>query len=214
MEYSVVIVAAGKGTRMMLGYNKVYYQTDGQSILERTMKLFEEDEDCRQVIIVTDTDEFHKKIAIESNGKIVLAQGGETRQDSVHNGLKTVISDIVFIHDGARPFLAKESLEALKKAMETEEAACLLVPCTDTMKRVEGDYIVETIPRNELMAAQTPQCFKTQLIIDCIHQADEEHFIGTDDCMLVEKYSDVKIRVVEGTPENIKITTPEDLKKL
>lgn len=212
MEYSAVIVAAGKGTRMNLGYNKVYYKLDGQPILETTMDIFLNDEDCKQVVVVTNSDDYHKKIATGTTGKVVLAQGGETRQDSVANGLEAVICDTVFIHDGARPFLAKESLDALKEVMQSEDAACLMVPCTDTIKRVEGDYVVETIPRTVLRAAQTPQCFKTELILSCMEQAKAEGFIGTDDCSLVEKYSHTKVRVVEGTFENKKITTPEDIK--
>lgn len=212
IEYSAVIVAAGLGTRMNLGYNKVYYEIDGHPILETTMDIFLKDDDCKQVVVVTNSDDYHKSIAEGTTGKVVLAKGGATRQESVSNGLEAVICDVVFIHDGARPYLAKESLAALKEAMETEQAVCLMVPCKDTIKRVEGDYIVETIDRNVLRAAQTPQCFKTDLIRTCMEKAWEENFIGTDDSMLVEKYSDVKVRVVEGTFENKKITTPEDLK--
>ena len=176
------------------------------------MDIFLNDPDCKQIVVVTNSDDYHKSVSEGTTGKVVIAKGGETRQESVTNGLEAVICDYVFIHDGARPFLAKESLEHLKEAMEVEDAACLMVPCKDTIKRVEGDYIVQTIPRQELRAAQTPQCFKTELIRTCMAQANEEGFLGTDDCMLVERYSDVRIRVVEGTFENKKITTPDDLK--
>ncbi len=212
MEYSAVIVAAGSGARMNLGYNKVYYKINGVPILQMAMSLFIWDEDCKQIVVVTDNRDYHEHIKENASGKIMIAKGGETRQDSVANGLEAVISDKVMIHDGARPYLDEETLMAVKRELEQEEAVCVMVPCTDTIKRVEGDYIVETIPRVELRAAQTPQAFSTDLIRSCMKKAQEDHYVGTDDCSLVEKYSDVKIKIVEGTFENKKITTMEDLK--
>lgn len=212
MEYSVVIVAAGSGARMNLGYNKVYYKINGVPILQMAMSLFIWDEDCKQIVVVTDNHDYRTHIKDNAKGKVVIAKGGETRQDSVANGLEAVICDKVMIHDGARPYLDEETLMAVKRELETEEAVCVMVPCTDTIKKVEEGYIVETIPRNTLMAAQTPQAFSTDLIRTCMKRAQEDHFIGTDDCSLVEKYSTTPIKIVEGTFENKKITTLEDLK--
>lgn len=211
MNYSAIIVAAGSGTRMHLGYNKVYAKlADGRSILSHSLSLFEKDEDCKQIILVTDYELFHSDHPILT-GKITIARGGNTRQESVANGLGAVLCDTVLIHDGARPFLTKENLEAIKQAMQENDAACLMVPCKDTIKHVENGYVVNTYPRETLLAAQTPQAFRTSLILHCMAKAKEEGYTGTDDCSLVEKYSTIPVKAVLGSYANKKITTPEDL---
>ncbi|MCR5228800.1 MAG: 2-C-methyl-D-erythritol 4-phosphate cytidylyltransferase [Solobacterium sp.] len=213
MEYSAVIVAAGSGTRMGLGYNKAYYRIDDRTILEHTMQIFLDDPECLQVIAVTDSQKYMEEITGFWPGKITLVRGGRSRMESVSNGLNAVLCDTVMIHDGARPYLSRECLDALKKAMETEQAACLTVPCKDTIKKVSDGYLTETVERSTIAAAQTPQVFRTDLIISCMNRALQEGYTGTDDCSLVERYSYVPIRAVEGSYENIKITTPEDLKQ-
>lgn len=214
MNYSVVICAAGSGTRMKLGYNKVYAKLDDdRTILDTTISCFLNDEECKQIVVVTDSEEFMKEHAYHLNGKVTLAKGGSSRQESVCNGLSCVSQEYVMIHDGARPFLKKESIEAIKQTLEVEDACLLMVPSKDTIKKVVNGYVVETYDRSTLMNAQTPQAFKTELILKCMKLAIQEGYTGTDDASLVEKYSNVKVKVVEGDYENIKITTPEDLKK-
>jgi 2-C-methyl-D-erythritol 4-phosphate cytidylyltransferase len=212
MEYSAVIVAAGSGSRMGLGYNKVYAKlADGRTILETTVSVFSSDPDCRQIIVVTDPLEFRHHFAKRMPGRIVLCRGGKTRQESVANGLEAVISPYVLIHDGARPYLSKKDLDNLKKALETEKAALLMVPCKDTIKRVIDGYVETTYDRSTLMAAQTPQGFETSLILSCLCRAVQEGYTGTDDASLVERYGNVKVKAVAGSYGNFKITTPEDL---
>lgn len=213
-EYTALIVAAGAGTRMGLGYNKAYYRmADGKTILEHTMDCFLQDEDCKEIVVVTDSEDFYHALGPDTIGKIVVVQGGASREESVWNGMKAVLCDTVFVHDGARPFLPKECLNAMKLVMEQEEAACLMVPCKDTVQRVEDGYIAEALPRESLMAAQTPQAFRTDLIINCLEQAERDGYTGTDDCSAVLRYTDVRIKAVTGSYANIKITTPEDLKE-
>ena len=214
MKYSTVIVAAGRGQRMNLGFNKVYAKlSDGRTILEHAMDIFMADKDCLQITVVTDAEDYYHNVKGRWPGKISITEGGDTRQQSVSNGLDTVIAGNVFIHDGARPFLDRESLERLKKTMETEQAALLCVPTKDTIKVVIDGFITETPDRNTLMNAQTPQAFRTSLLLDCMAKARAEGFTGTDDTSLIERYSDVKVKAVEGSYSNIKITTPEDLDK-
>lgn len=213
MNYSALIVAAGSGTRMKLGFNKVYMRLkNGKCLLEQTLSVFMNDPDCTQIIVVTDPVTFRKEMGTRSVGKVVLVKGGNTRQQSVHNGLMAVMEDKVFIHDGARPFLSKETLERLKECMEREKAALLTVPCKDTIKKVNDGYIEKTYDRATLVNAQTPQAFDTDLIISCMEKADMEGFTGTDDTSLVERYSDVRIASVEGEYTNLKVTTPEDVR--
>ena len=213
MEYSAVIVAAGSGSRMGLGFNKVYAKlNDSESILEKTIHVFLQDSDCDEIIVVTNPREYMSQIPGDAIGKIVLCSGGATRQESVNNGLQAVIGEYVMIHDGARPFLNRSCLDALKQTMMTEQAALLTVPCKDTIKRVVNGYVAETYERASLAAAQTPQVFTTKLIMACMKRALKEGYTGTDDASLVEKYSQVKVKAVDGSYENIKITTPTDLK--
>ena len=144
--------------------------------------------------------------------RITLVQGGSTRQESVYHGLVKVKNSYVMIHDGARPFLNQDLLDSIKNTLTTEDACLLMVPCKDTIKKVIDGYVETTYDRSTLMAAQTPQAFKTDLILSCTKKAMEENYTGTDDASLVEKYSDVKVKAVEGSYANIKITTIEDLK--
>lgn len=214
MKYSTILVAAGRGERMKLGFNKVYARLeDGRTILEHAMDVFMNDEDCVQITVVTEADDYYHNIKGFWPGKITLTKGGNTRQESVRNGLDTVIADHVMIHDGARPFLDAESLERLKKAMETERAALLCVPMKDTVKVVHDGYVTETPERSTLMSAQTPQAFETSLFEGCMSRAFAQGFTGTDDTSLIERFSDVRVKAVEGSYGNLKITTPEDLKK-
>ena len=211
MKYTALIVAAGAGTRMGLGYNKAYYRMEKQTILERSMHLFLEDPDCEEVVVVTDSDTYRKEVSEDGCGRIVLVQGGDTRKESVFFGMQAVISDVVLIHDGARPFLTQENLSAIKQAMETEAAACLMVPCKDTIKLTADGYIEKTLPRSQLMAAQTPQAFQTELLLRAMRSARADGFEATDDCSIVEAYTDIRIKTVPGSYANKKITTIEDL---
>lgn len=213
MKYSTVIVAAGTGSRMGLGYNKVYAPLqDGKSILMHTIEVFQKDEDCIEIVVVTEADDFRKMICGTWPEKVVLAKGGASRQESVYHGLLAVKEDVVMIHDGARPYVSKENLDALKEALGEHKAACLMVPCKDTISVVKDGCIVEALDRSTLRAAQTPQVFERDLILSCMKKAFAEGFTGTDDCSLVLRYSNEKIVVIEGSYENIKITTKEDLR--
>ena len=212
MEYNAVIVAAGSGTRMGLGYNKVYLELkDGRTVLETTISVFEADPECTQIIVVTDSNEYLSRYSERMHGRITLVHGGSTRQESVSNGLMAVITGYVMIHDGARPYLSEECLQRLKEALEKNDAALLCVPCKDTVKYIKDGVVGGTYPRETLIAAQTPQAFRTDLILSCMKKAEEEGWTGTDDCSLAERYSDARIIPVEGSYANIKITTPEDV---
>lgn len=213
MEYSVIIVAAGNGTRMKLGYNKVYAELrDGRSILETTISVFMNDSDCTQIIVVTDPEEFRSEMPEDLIEKVDVIAGGDTRQESVSRGLSLVKKPYVMIHDGARPFITENLLNGLKNSMKEEKAALLMVPVKDTIKKVKDGYVMETPVRSELMAAQTPQMFETDLIVSCMKQAIRDGYTGTDDASLVEKYGNVRVKAVEGSYANRKITTPEDLR--
>ena len=215
MRYTAVIVAAGSSTRMKLGYNKVYAKMrDGRTILNHTMDVFRSDKDCIQIVVVTEALTYYQNMEGDWPGLITLAKGGKTRQESVRNGLLAAIGEYVMIHDGARPYLDQKSLKRIKKALKTDDAVLLTVPCKDTIKKIDAEEYVElTYDRSTLAAAQTPQAFKTSLLMECMEKAIQAKFTGTDDCSLVEAFSDVRVRTVEGSYANIKITTPEDMER-
>ncbi|MBV1708890.1 MAG: 2-C-methyl-D-erythritol 4-phosphate cytidylyltransferase [Erysipelothrix sp.] len=213
MNYSALIVAAGKGTRMGLGYNKMFYPLkEGKTVLEQTLQLFLNDPRCKQVVIVTNRADMPRIVRQNESGKIVSVNGGDTRQDSVFNGLMAVTEDVVLIHDGARPWLPMDCVNRLLNAMEQEDAAILAVKPKDTIKKMDGEYISATVDREDHMLAQTPQAFKTSLILQCYNKAYDIGLNATDDAQIAELCSDTRIRVIEGSYANIKITTPDDVK--
>lgn len=213
MKYSAVIVAAGVGQRMKLGFNKAYAKlSTGKTIIETTVEVFLQDPDCKQIVLVTDMEDPYSKQLSAQYGRLVVARGGATRQESVYSGLKGTLCDYVLIHDGARPYVSLGLIERIKRALETEKAALLAISSKDTVKRVKDGYVLETYPRSELMLAQTPQGFETDLILECYKKAKKEGYLATDDASLVEYYSDVPVKIVEGSPSNFKITTPDDLR--
>jgi 2-C-methyl-D-erythritol 4-phosphate cytidylyltransferase len=213
MNYSVIIAAGGNGGRMGLSYNKMFYTlSNGHTILQTSVNLFKNDENCKQIIIATNPDDMHRLSNIHG-GRIVIVNGGKTRQESVFNGLMAVNQAVVLVHDGARPWCTQEAIDDLLKAMRTEDAAILAVPEIETVKVVENGYITQTISRDHLMHAQTPQAFNTEILVKAHHKAISEHFNATDDAQLIERFTDLKIKIVEGNYSNIKITTMNDVSK-
>lgn len=212
MEYSAIVLAAGKGSRTNLEYNKVFFKfSDGQVLLLKTLRPFLQDEHCKEIIVVTTPNEIEIIQEMVSDEKIIYTYGGETRQDSVYNGLSKVSYEYVMIHDGARCFISDKEINDCKEALKTNDACLLMVPAIDTMKHVVDGYVVNTPLRSELYAAQTPQCFQTKLIKDCYQKAKDSGAIASDDASLVELFSTAKIKVVRGEYANKKVTTKEDL---
>lgn len=213
MDYSVCLLAAGKGTRTKLDYNKVFYRfEDGQTVLEKSLSIFLQDQDCKQIVILCAQEEIEEMKSYVCDDRITVAIGGATRQDSVYQGLLRVNQEHVFIHDGARPFLKAKQIEDLKEKLKECDACLLMVPSVDTIKQVRNGIVEKSLDRSLLYNAQTPQCFKTSLIKDCHEKANQEHVQATDDTQLVELFSKHKVHVVIGDASNIKITVPSDLK--
>lgn len=218
MKNSVIIVAAGSGKRMKSAIAKQYIELKGRTILSYTVETFEKSDNIDEIILVTSQEaiDFVTKNIVNkyqfTKVKAVVA-GGAERQDSVYNGLKKVSkdTDVVLIHDGVRPFVNNSYIAKLE-SIAMEFGACVLgAPVKDTIKICDSEgYIVDTPNRSTLWLAQTPQCFKYDVIINAYEKAYKEGYTGTDDSVLVEK-TGVKVKMVEGDYNNIKITTPEDL---
>lgn len=209
MDYSCVIVAAGKGSRMNLGYNKAYYMLDDKCILEHTIKAFKDDHDCKEIIVVCDIDDFKDHI---KDDDVILVSGGATRSDSVYNGLQKVSYEYVMIHDGARPYVSSKILDDTKQCLSKHNACLAMVDCKDTIKKVVDNKVVKTYVRSTLKNAQTPQSFKTSMIIEAYQKAMADNFVATDDASIYEVYGKDDVYVIEGSYDNIKITTIEDIK--
>lgn len=211
MKYSLILLCAGSGKRTGLKYNKIFYQIDGKTVYEKNISHFLEDERCQQIIVVTKESEKDDLQKLVQDARIEYVYGGKERQDSVYEGLQKVREDYVFIHDGARPFVTKESIDDLVNCLKENAAGLLMVPCKDTIKEVKDGYVVKTLKREALMQAQTPQVFQTSLIKEAYQKAKDDNYQATDDSQLFERYIDLPIQAVLGDYGNIKITTQEDL---
>ncbi|MBI5343917.1 MAG: 2-C-methyl-D-erythritol 4-phosphate cytidylyltransferase, partial [Deltaproteobacteria bacterium] len=142
-----------------------------------------------------------------------IIAGGNVRQDSVGKALKEIEGrgfDVIIVHDGARPLVSRKAIEETLREASSSGAAVCAVPVKETIKEAEGGFVKRTVPRATLWSVQTPQAFKAGVLIEAFKKAEEDGFIGTDESSLVER-AGFKVRVVEGSYENIKITTPEDM---
>lgn len=213
----VVIVAAGTGSRMNMGINKQFIKLEGKEIIAYTIEKFYNNSNIEDIVVVVKEDEsefFKKEILDKYNFKNVkIAYGGKERQDSVYNGLKLLDEkcDVVLIHDGARPFVSDKIIDKSIEEAKEHKAIVVGVPVKDTIKVIDNDKnIVDTLNRSVLWAVQTPQTFDYNILIDAYKDAFKNKFYGTDDAMLVERIG-YKVKMLEGSYNNIKITTQEDL---
>ncbi len=214
MDYSVVIPAAGRGKRMNAGKNKLFIDLQGEPVIVHTLKVFDRDPDCTEMVLAVHKEErgeFQKLISrIGFKTEIKLAAGGKERQDSVYSGLKETTGDIILVHDGARPFITGSMTGRLAEAAAEHGAAIAAVPVKDTIKKAESGFVTETVDRSTLMMVQTPQAFRRDLILKAHEHARKTGFIGTDDASLAELLG-FPVKITEGSYRNIKLTTPEDL---
>ena len=213
----VVIVAAGTGSRMNMGINKQFIKLEGKEIIAYTIEKFYNNSNIEDIVVVVKEDEsefFKKEILDKYNFKNVkIAYGGKERQDSVYNGLKLLDEkcDVVLIHDGARPFVSDKIIDKSIEEAKEHKAIVVGVPVKDTIKVIDNDKnMVDTPNRSVLWAVQTPQTFDYNILIDAYKDAFKNKFYGTDDAMLVERIG-YKVKMLEGSYNNIKITTQEDL---
>lgn len=213
----VVIVAAGSGSRMKRDINKQFIKLDGKEIIAYTIEKFYKSEDIDDIVIVIKESE--EKYFIENIinkygfDNIKLAYGGKERQDSVYNGIKKLNRncEIVLIHDGARPFVNEDIIKNSIEEAKENNAVVVGVPVKDTIKIVNSDgNIVDTPNRSLLWSVQTPQSFKYEIITKAYEYAYSNDYYGTDDAMLVEHIG-YNVKMIEGSYDNIKITTEEDL---
>lgn len=234
---SVIIPSAGFGLRMGGSIRKPFLCINGKPILLQTFEKFSCLEYVKEIILVVNPDD-HSALVNEWNDRLnakkktKIIPGGKRRQDSVYNGLLQCDNkcDIVLIHDAVRPFVTREIIEAVIQKAEECGAAIAAVPIKDTVKEVipsrpplekggMGGLILRTVPRADLWMAQTPQGFKRHIIMDAYKKLLTTDTEVTDDAEVVERFGypapecfyQGKVAIVQGSDDNIKITTPEDL---
>lgn len=204
---SAVIVAGGSGSRM--GRPKQMLPLGAKPVLVRTVEAFLQTPEIKEIVVVTPPEnraELQKRFP-----GIAFADPGKTRLLSVKNGfLKTsAASQLVAVHDGARPLVEPAHISACLQAARQYGAAVLAVPVKDTVKVCEGGFVQNTLDRAVLWAAQTPQCYRRPVLAEALEKFGQEEG-ATDESQLVEKLG-IKVRVVPSSYKNNKITTPEDL---
>jgi len=218
---SAIILAAGKGSRMGSRIPKQFMFFYGEPMVLRSLRVFSQSPVIDDIILVTDEEhlEYCRDLIAEKQIEKVKAvvTGGAERYESVCNGLKACEDrdGYVFIHDSARPYLTWDIIERAYEAVREHPACAVGMPAKDTIKMVDRDGLVtETLPRDRAWIIQTPQVFDYRLLCQAyeIVRNSADGFAGvTDDAMVVERSGLSRVKLVEGSYRNIKITTPEDL---
>lgn len=215
---TAIVLAAGQGKRMGTQIHKQYLELNGKPVLYYSLYAFEQSDLIDDIILVVGENQIEyceteivSKYDFKKIKKIV--QGGAERYHSVWNGLQEVDEGYVFIHDGARPFLNEEILARAYKVVQECKACVVGMPTKDTIKITDGEgFVADTPDRSKVWMIQTPQVFETALVKKAYEKLMKQTQANvTDDAMVVEQMLGDKVKLVEGSYENIKITTPEDL---
>lgn len=215
-KVTAIIPAAGVGKRFSSSKRKPFAEIAGTPVIIFTLKKLHEIKSIVEIIPVLREEDIEKGLElIEAyNFKKIkqIIPGGKERQDSVYNALKFVKKDtLVLIHDGVRPFIPDDLVMRLLSEMKGFDGVVPALPVKETLKKVDANRLVtSTVKREGLWSIQTPQVFPFKVIKEAYDKAYEEGFYATDDATLVERIGG-KIKVIEGSPFNIKVTTPEDL---
>ncbi len=204
---AAILAAAGSGERF--GSPKQFHTLGGKPLLSWSVDTLRS-AGCSPVIVVVPPEQTERARSELGAPEIVLVAGADVRQRSVRAGLAHVDSDLVVVHDAARPFASPELVSRVVAAVTEADGAIAAVPVDETIKRVEDSRVLETVDRARLWRAQTPQAFRTQVLRAAHERAESEGHLATDDAELVERYGGT-IAIVEGSRANLKITFPEDL---
>lgn len=213
MKVSAIIPAAGSGERF--GEEKQFKLLSGRPLFFHTLKLFLQSDYIDEIIVAVpsaNVDSTHRDVLSMSAGKPVkVVAGGTRRQDSVKNGIDVSDSHstLVCIHDAARPFVTEDLIQRSISACEFADGAVVGIPSKDTVKFSENGLVKETLDREKIWLAQTPQCFHKNKLLQALYYAETENLTGTDESALMEAMG-FSIKLVEGDSNNFKITTKDD----
>ena len=213
MKVSAIIPAAGSGERF--GEEKQFKLLSGRPLFFHTSKLFLQSDYIDEIIVAVpsaNVDSTHRDVLSMSAGKPVkVVAGGTRRQDSVKNGIDVSDSHstLVCIHDAARPFVTEDLIQRSISACEFADGAVVGIPSKDTVKFSENGLVKETLDREKIWLAQTPQCFHKNKLLQALYYAETENLTGTDESALMEAMG-FSIKLVDGDSNNFKITTKDD----
>lgn len=220
MHNTAIVLAAGQGKRMNSKIQKQYLLIKEKPVLYYTLRVFEASPLIQEIILVVGKDEeayCQREIVDNYQFQKVkkIVPGGKERYHSVYQGLLAAEDcELVFVHDGARPFVTEEILQRTCEGAKAYQACAAGMPVKDTIKLADRDaFAVSTPDRSTLWQIQTPQTFSYPLLKEAYDRLMENEPSGiTDDAMVIETMTDIPVKLVQGSYENIKITTPEDLK--
>lgn len=212
MSNVAIILGAGSGTRMKTEKSKLLLEIAGKTVIERSVEAFLNISDIDEVTVTVREEDVDKFIELLPDERVTFVIGGKTRQESVKNAIETIDdAELVIIHDGARPLIREEDIEKTLIQANKYGAAAVGVPVKDTIKVIDDNsMVVETPDRAKLFAVQTPQIFRFEQYKNALEKAERDGKDFTDDCQLIE-YAGDKVKMVAGSYDNIKITTPEDI---
>ena len=216
-KYSAVVLAGGSGKRMGLEVKKQYLEISGKPLIYYSLEMFEKSRVDEVILVVTPGDEAFVKEKIVQPGGFTkvksIVPGGKERYHSVYEGLKSCTGDYVLIHDGARAFLTEDIINRAMEGVRQYRACVVGMPVKDTIKIAgEDGFVSDTPDRNLLWSIQTPQAFEASLVKKAYEKVLAGDTTGiTDDAMVVEKMTDTRVKLIEGSYDNIKVTTIEDL---
>lgn len=209
-----VIVAAGSASRMG-GIDKVMAPLNGEPMIVRTVRAFQNCDAISEIVVVTRQDLILPitSLCAQMDKVQAVVAGGSSRQESVHLGLNALSGKckLAAIHDGARPLISWQVIDRVVRAAHTYGAAAPAIPVKDTIKVVQGGVVKETPDRASLQAVQTPQVFDFDILRGALKKAKQDGAQVTDDCSAVERIG-LTVKIVEGEERNLKVTTPLDLK--
>jgi len=213
----VLIPAGGVGLRLGLRTPKQFLRIGRGTILATTLRHFTRHPAVRAVVIAAPAAHLARTRALtaQQRGRVTVdvVEGGATRQESVWRALQAAPADapIVLVHDAVRPYITPTLIDAIRAGAEAHGAVLCALPIVETVKRVVDGVVESTLDRSTLWAVQTPQGFRLALLREAHEKARRDGVVGTDDAMLVERLGH-PVRVVSGLAENVKITTPADLR--
>jgi len=218
MKGCAIIVAGGKGKRFSEEKDsyKQFLSLKDKPVIVWAISAFENVAQVRDIIVVVPDEKigYCRNLMKQYKFRKItgIVSGGRFRQDSVYNGLRKVSRDIdiVLVHDSVRPLITPSLIEGCISEALKYGAAILAVPVKDTIKLAKKNIVSQTLDRSRLWSVQTPQCFRREIILKAYEKARKDNFLGSDDAALVERLSQ-EVRIVQGSYENIKITTPEDI---
>ncbi len=210
--FTAIIVSAGSGKRMNIGYNKVFYEIKGLTLIEYSVNAFIKNIQCREVILVARNEDFEKMSKIFGHyAKIKIIEGGKTRQESVFNGIKECHGEYVMIHDGARPNITSDQVTDIYNVLLKNKAVILCHKAKDSILLEDKKFVFEYLDRSTVCLVETPQAFRTDLIRKAYEKALANNHTYYDDASLYMGELNRKVKLFYNDRNNLKATTKEDL---